>query len=1091
MSEFDYAAPAATNATPSTEPAAPAWVRGAWAGAAAGVVAALMDYGALWLWLPLWGDRAALLARQLATLVPLGGLFGALLLAWDRVAGLVVDRAAHRLGGAGGARTDLWRARLWPLPHTALAAAPLAVVAHLLFTGGRTSRLPLRPLLVVLTAIVLVAGAAVGLRAARAAWKRSGRSRRGRLAAPLLALGAAFGLGKIDQHVLPNLYEYLHTTLAVCVMLGSGAAACLAARAASGPGGLLSRSPRLAHCLTRLLRPAAGGALGLVLASAFGLHLWTLDGNQNVRVALFDTRGATTRAAMRAVVPLVDGARRGSSKGALAARAAARERKVALAGLTGLPEAPGAHVVLVTVDALRADRLGTYGYTRRDHPRNITPHLDALAAEGVVFERAYCAAPHSSYALSSLMTSEYLHETLDLGQPAPEATLPRALAAAGYHTAAFYTLGIFHTEGERLARYRDDAFGFALHDHTDRAAAPTTDRVLAEVDRVVAEGERPTFFWAHYFDVHEPYEETALGTSDSDRYDGEVLKTDREIGRLLEGMRARLRGDLIVVVASDHGEEFRDHGGVYHGSSLYEEQARIPLIVAAPGVAPRRVAAPVKSVDIAPTVLGLVGVAAPATFRGHDLRGLMTGHVSDVGPAFAAVLTKRMVVRFPYKLIADLRFNTAELYDLGNDPRERENLASRRPELVESLRDEIYGWLDGLGAPAVEGAPSDPRRLALNRGRLGDRRAVPELAALARDTTADVAARREACRMLGRLSDARASEALVDALDGDEPVVAAEAAIALGRMVDARAREALRDLVNSEDPDLRTRAAVSLARLRDPHAVPALIEALWLAETAYDREESVRWLGRLRDARALEPLLGLIPEFRTRHLVAVALGQLGDPRAYEPLVDMLAWETRSNIRDNVVQGLGQLGDARAIPRIVELAVSEPDLSYTGESLVRLGAIERGAIGGADVGPALRGAAGLGRCSAAPWLHDWNYLHRTVCETTADEVAIPLAVPASVATAGDVDVLLSLRRLEPVSASLEVDVVVGTADARTVRVSSAFSQPRFTLTRGSWRTGGPGRTRAVLRVREPGARLVVDHVLLVPHPTELAAVDGTH
>jgi hypothetical protein len=332
------------------------------------------------------------------------------------------------------------------------------------------------------------------------------------------------------------------------------------------------------------------------------------------------------------------------------------------------------------------------------------------------------------------------------------------------------------------------------------------------------------------------------------------------------------------------------------------------------------------------------------------------------------------------------------------------------------------------------------------------------------DEAAEVPMRREACRMLGRLGDAGASAALVEALGGGEPLVAAEAAIALGRLADPRGRAALRALVHNEDPDLRTRAAVSLARLRDTHAVPALIEAVWLAETAYDREESVRWLGRLRDGRALEPLLALIPEFRTRHLVAIALGQLGDPRAYEPLSDMLAWESRSNIRDNVVRGLGHLGDPRAIPRLVELAVSEPDLAYAAESLVRLGA----------------------RCAAAPLVHDWDYLNRTTCMTTADESSIPLAAPPAVAEAPEVEVLLSLRRAEASPAPLEVDVVIGAAAPRTVRVSSAFSQPRFSLKAGEWRGPGGGRPRAALRVREPGARVVVDHVLLVPHPVELAA-----
>ena len=98
--------------------------------------------------------------------------------------------------------------------------------------------------------------------------------------------------------------------------------------------------------------------------------------------------------------------------------------------------------------------------------------------------------------------------------------------------------------------------------------------------------------------------------------------------------------------------------------------------------------------------------------------------------------------------------------------------------------------------------------------------------------------------------------------------------------------------------------------------MPALIDALWVAPSLYEREEAVRWLGRLRDPRAVEPLISLIPEFGMRYLVAVALGQIGDPRAFDALADMLSWEERTNIRDEVVRGLGLLGDARAIPLLL-------------------------------------------------------------------------------------------------------------------------------------------------------------------------------
>ena len=188
--------------------------------------------------------------------------------------------------------------------------------------------------------------------------------------------------------------------------------------------------------------------------------------------------------------------------------------------------------------------------------------------------------------------------------------------------------------------------------------------------------------------------------------------------------------------------------------------------------------------------------------------------------------------------------------------------------------------------------------------------------------------------MTGRLSDERSKPALMTALESDDALVAAEAAIALGRLFDPRARDALRRLVHVEDADLRTRAAVSLARLRDPEAVPGLLDTLRLTTDTYEREESVRWLGRLQNPIALEPLIELLTEFRFRLLSIIALGHLGDQRAYSYLVDILDWETRSNVRDGVARSLGQLEDARALPLLLQLTGHEAELTSAPESLIR-------------------------------------------------------------------------------------------------------------------------------------------------------------
>lgn len=1035
--------------------------RGAMVGGAAALIAAFGDFGASWLWLSLWGDRLLLLVRLVATLVPVGAGLGAALAAWGGAACPPVSRLA---------RTERGARRLWPLPFLVLAAVPAAWIAWLLFTGGKTSRLPAREVLVAATALVLLAGAYVALRMGRWLVGRAARTTpaRARLLAAAL-LGGYFAVSKADQTVLPNLYGYLHGTLAFMGWVLAGLAVLVAAL----------HSPR-ARALDRR-GPTWGLVAVMALAALFTLDLLTLDRNPNVHVAMFDARAATTRSVMHAIQPLLrDGAQSAATRQAIERARLERERRQGLIRAGGLPTWPGAHVLLVTIDALRADHLGLYGYERET-----SPHLDALAERSVVFERAYAQAPHSSYSLSSLMASEYLHETVDLGQPLPEVTLPRALGD-DYHTAAFFTLGIFHTEGERLEHYRDEAYGFDRHDHSDVLATRKTDRAIEEIDRIVEMGEPPSLMWVHYFDVHEPYRDTRFGTSDVDRYDGEIRKVDGEVHRLLEHARSRLERDLIVVVAADHGEEFRDHGGVYHGSTLYDEQIRVPLLVHAPGLAARRVVAPVELVDVAPTVLGMLGRPVPSSMRGDDLRALALGRIDSIGPAFAGVTYKRMVVRWPHKLIADLRFNLFELYDLSSDPAERTNLANREPELLEELKGEVYAWIDTLSAPPDQAVPADPRILAIDRGRLRDRRAVEPLGQLVEDEEAPLEMRREAARILGQLADRRAADNLLRAMRSPEPMIGAEAAIALGRMYDDRARDRLRALVRSEDPEIRARAAVSLGRLRDREAVPALIEALWVAPTTYDRQEAVRWLGRLRDERAVEPLLVLIPEFRIRDLSVIALGTIGDRRAYEPLVEMLDWEHHTSIRDDVVRGLGQLGDPRAIPRLVSVAATEPQLENTSESLVRLGAIDAGAIGGADIGPRLRGAAGFGACHEGPRVHDWDYRNRTWCQTDRTEVLVPLRVPDDLRAAPEGATAVVRARRVDTAAAVPVQLRIGDVALGAAEVDGAWAEHRWPVPR---EVLSDGRLAATLTIEDAAARLRLDHVLLVPRPAHVAAAPG--
>ncbi len=1014
--------------------------RGVLLGACAGLLLGLNDFGAMWLWLDMASDRWVLLNRVLGLLVPIGALVGAV----SAVAVLAVAHVLARIAPARAASYALADAvTLWLSPA-------LVMLAWALFSGGSASRVAGVALWKPATAALLIACAWVGTHLLGLVIRACESARRARILAAMLLVSAQL-LIKLNQWVLPNLYDYLHGALAL---------ACFALLSV-GLGVLASSAQRLRHATAS---PALGAAL-LLLSSLWGAHhVRALSSNQNVAVAMLDARACHTRALMLIATPWLPREHPPARPHRPSPRVDPSQSSIARIAPT---HSAGAHVLLITIDALRADHLGTYGYKRPTSPK-----LDALAAESLVFERAYAQAPHSSYSLSSLMTSEYLHETLDLGAPPPNATLATTLAAAGYHTAAFYTLGIFHTAAERLGLYEKTAFGFALHDHQDREPEALTDRVLSEIDRALAQGEPNTLIWAHYFNVHEPYRATTFGTTDIDRYDSEIARADAAVERLVREAKRRFKRDVITIITADHGEEFREHGGVYHGSTLYEEQVRVPLIIHGTGMTPQRFAAPVELLDVAPTVLGFVDVGRAASMRGDDLRGFLE-RPSAAPPAFSAVIHKRMVVKWPHKLIADLRFGLFELYALDQDPTERRNLASKDPALLSTLRDEVYGWLDSLALD--DNPPDDPRVLAIDQGRLGDRRAVPSLVALIQDESADTAMRREAGAILGKLADPKSTEGLLAALSAKQPLVAAEAAIALGRMHHTGGRDLLRNLVLSEDPDIRSRAAVSLGRLRDVAAVPALIDALWIAPNDYEREEAIRWLGRLRDPRAIEPLISLLPESRTRHLVVIALGAIGDPRGFDTLRDVLQWEDHANVRDSTVRALGMLKDPRGLSLLLPLAVSDPTLKHATESLVRLGAIEQGAIGGIDFDKRTR-APGVTRCTEFSDRHDWDYLHRTVCETSRAQVTLHMSLPSTVVqSAGGSVWVMAMRRVdgqEPATVSVQI----GQQPAQQVPVDSAWTEARWNVDAGSL---SEGRTRVQLNVMPESARLALDHVLVLP------------
>jgi arylsulfatase A-like enzyme/cytochrome c-type biogenesis protein CcmH/NrfG len=393
---------------------------------------------------------------------------------------------------------------------------------------------------------------------------------------------------------------------------------------------------------------------------------------------------------------------------------------VTIACVPGTSEPPRArHVVLITIDTLRADHLGAYGYTRAR-----TPNLDALARGGALFDRAYAAAPITLPSHATLLTGRYPpgHGARDNGVriSASVPTLADALKARGFSTAAFvaafpldHQFGLnrgFDVYGDRLPRGADG------RPASERPASQVVDDAIAWLRSRDAESRIPhpeshIFLWLHLFDPHAPYGDPSSGRSAIDRYDDEIATVDREIGRLLDAV-GPARAQTLVVVAGDHGEAFGEHGEYAHSIFVYDTTLRVPLVMSGPGVrAGARIGDPVTLADVAPTVMRLAG-GAFADADGIDLSPAIGGAAIARRELYAesfAPLVEfgwaplRSVRSGPWKFVAAPK---PELFDVAKDPDEQVNLAAAQPTVVRDLETRVSRY-SGASLPTTASANAE------------------------------------------------------------------------------------------------------------------------------------------------------------------------------------------------------------------------------------------------------------------------------------------------------------------------------------------------------------------------------------------------
>ncbi len=390
---------------------------------------------------------------------------------------------------------------------------------------------------------------------------------------------------------------------------------------------------------------------------------------------------------------------------------------------------PAYDVVLITIDTLRPDHLGCYGY-----PSIQTPHIDHLAEAGARFTQAFTPVPITLPAHTSLLTGAFplatgVHDFTGNRVPPGTATLARVLHDHGYSTAAFIGAPVLDSRfglNQGFDTYFDHfELGGKEEVHLD-ALKRRGDQVVDEAQKwLMHRPPQPVFLWVHLYDPHAPYRppEPYAGRYRGRPYDGEIAFADAQVGRLMAALteQGRLEKSLVVLV-SDHGESLGEHGEKTHGFFVYNATLHIACIIKVPGAAPRVVADEVSLVDVMPTVLQALRIPIPTSVQGRSLLSLVEGRrVESSSNLYAESYPP--LLHFGWNLLRSLEWRgwkyiettRPELYDTRTDPKELKNLFPTQQTVAQEMSNRLRALLSpytpAAGAAATANAPTDPALL--------------------------------------------------------------------------------------------------------------------------------------------------------------------------------------------------------------------------------------------------------------------------------------------------------------------------------------------------------------------------------------------
>jgi len=354
-------------------------------------------------------------------------------------------------------------------------------------------------------------------------------------------------------------------------------------------------------------------------------------------------------------------------------------------------------VLMITVDALR------YDIVRSDYPRKITPNIDRLAKQGVFFKNTYALSSFTGRAIGPIFVGRYPSETfcndnhLGIYYPKNE-MLAETLSASGIKTAGVQAHPYFKHSGLQQGFDRWEIVTPTVDKSQDQKI--TSPNLADKMIELLEDSEftKDRFFiWSHMMDPHKAYlehKDFSFGSKNRDRYDSEIAFTDFHIGRVLDVLEKQgLAERTIVIISSDHGEAFGEHDILFHGRRLWEEVVRVPLVWLIPSMEQREIDASVSHVDIAATIYELLDVTPPSQTKGESLLPLMTGEETDNRVVFIDqprgeyMPEMYAIVKDDFKLIHSISGNRYQLFDLNNDPGEKNDLSQSNPAKLNELKE--------------------------------------------------------------------------------------------------------------------------------------------------------------------------------------------------------------------------------------------------------------------------------------------------------------------------------------------------------------------------------------------------------------------